>query len=63
MKINLNKYQANKVGNIISYILSKIEEVGKVSIKRVIKLLFLIDRNSVEISGAPITWLDFKAWK
>jgi uncharacterized phage-associated protein len=56
-----NIEQMEKVGNIISYIL---EYVNKdISVKRICKLLYFIDEESVKISGAPITWLNFSAWQ
>jgi uncharacterized phage-associated protein len=61
MTNSLNTYQIEKVGNIISFILNEIKK--DVSIKRIVKLLFLIDKTSVEKSGAPITWLEFSAWE
>lgn len=61
MSSNLSQYQVEKVGNIIAYILNFVKR--DISIKRVVKLLFFIDKRSVELTGAPITHLEFKAWE
>lgn len=61
MTSSLSTYQIEKVGNIISFILKEVKR--DISIKRVVKLLFLIDKAAVEKSGAPITFLEFSAWE
>lgn len=58
---NLNKNQIQKIGNIITYIFSKLNK-ETLSLKKVIKLLYFIDEMSVSKSGAPITMLKYQAW-
>ncbi|MBN8570702.1 MAG: SocA family protein [Ignavibacteria bacterium] len=50
----------DKIGNIF-LILSK--RIPELNLTKALKLLFLIDEASVQRTGVPITWLDYKVWK
>lgn len=52
--------QNNKIGNLLNYLSSKIDDL---SMTKAIKLLYLIDESSIKKSGSPITWLLYKAWE
>jgi uncharacterized phage-associated protein len=62
-KSSFYKTQRDKIGNIIVHISNEVPEKGKVSLTKMVKLLFLIDESSVLKTGVPITWLDHYAWK
>jgi uncharacterized phage-associated protein len=50
----------DKIGNLLNYLSSRIPNL---SLTKALKLLYLIDENSYQRSGAPITWLEYKAWE
>jgi uncharacterized phage-associated protein len=50
----------HKIGNILIYIA---EQSSPLYMTKGLKLLYLIDEQSVRLSGSPITWLDYKVWK
>ena len=54
--------QANKekIGTLLAYIGEKIPNL---KLRKLIKLVFLIDERSVKEKGYPLTWLDYYAWK
>lgn len=54
---NLKK---DKIGNLL-ILLS--EEIRPLYITKLLKLLYLIDEESIKKIGLPVTWLDYKAWK
>lgn len=55
-----HKVNKEKIGNILILLSSKIQPLYHT---KLLKLLFLIDERSINETGMPITWLDYKAWK
>ena len=49
-----------KVGNLIVYIASK---VSNLYLTKLLKLLYIIDEESVIETGVPVTWLPYNVWK
>ncbi len=49
-----------KIGNLIIYIASK---VNNLYLTKLLKLLYIIDEESVIESGVPVTWLSYNVWK
>lgn len=49
-----------KIGNLIVYIASK---VTNLYLTKLLKLLYIIDEESVIESGVPVTWLEYNVWK
>jgi uncharacterized phage-associated protein len=62
MKIAVDTFPFNKdkIGNLLVYITSELRPVYHT---KLLKLLYLIDKTSVEKVGSPITWLNYKAWR
>lgn len=54
------KLNNQKIGNILIYLSSKIPYL---SMTKALKLLYIIDEESVRMTGSPVTWLDYKVWK
>jgi uncharacterized phage-associated protein len=52
--------QNEKIGNLLIYLASKIEDLG---ITKTLKLLYLIDETSVREVGTSVTWLEYKVWE
>lgn len=54
--------QANKekIGTLLAYVASRIDEVN---LRKLLKLIFLIDQEHVKEKGFPLTWLDYYVWK
>lgn len=54
--------KANKdlIGNLIIYIANHCKNLHQT---KLIKLLYLIDEESVRQTGAPITWLEYEVWE
>jgi uncharacterized phage-associated protein len=54
--------QANKVkiGVLLAYLSSKIENIN---LRKLIKLVFLIDELYVKENGYPLTWMDYYVWE
>lgn len=54
--------KANKdlIGNLIIYIANHCKNLHQT---KLIKLLYLIDEESVRQAGAPITWLEYEVWE
>lgn len=54
--------QANKtkIGVLLAYLCSQIPDM---KLRKLIKLVFLVDEASVNERGYPITWLDYYVWK
>lgn len=50
----------NKIGNLLCYLATQIPHL---SLTKALKLLYIIDENSIKESGSPITWLDYKVWE
>lgn len=55
--VDVNK---EKIGNLLIYLAEKIKPLYHT---KLIKLLYLIDEESVRSNGVPITWLDYKVWQ
>ena len=53
-------YKKEKIGNLL-ILLS--EEIRPLYITKLLKLLYLIDEESIKRIGIPVTWLDYKAWR
>ena len=49
-----------KVGNLLAYIASNIPNIN---LRKLIKVVFLIDEISVIERGLSVTWLDYYAWQ
>lgn len=49
-----------KIGSLLGYISTKIPEI---TLRKLIKLVFLIDEESVKSRGLSVTWLDYYAWE
>lgn len=50
----------DKIGNTIIYLSDRLKPLY---LTKAIKLLYLIDENSVKETGVPFTWLDYNAWR
>lgn len=50
----------NKIGGMLEYISSRIPNV---SLRKLLKIIYLIDEKAVEERAFPITWLDYYAWE
>ena len=55
--VEVNK---EKIGNLLIYLAENLKPLYHT---KLIKLLYLIDEESVKDSGVPITWLDYKVWQ
>ena len=55
-----HKVNKEKIGNILIFLSSRIQPLYHTTL---LKLLFLIDERSINETGMPATWLDYKAWK
>ena len=55
--VEVNK---EKIGNLLIYLAENIKPPYHT---KLLKLLYLIDEESVRDSGVPITWLDYKVWQ
>ena len=51
---------AKKVGSLLSYIVASAKDVN---LRKLIKLVYLIDEASITKRGFSLTWLDYYAWK
>lgn len=62
---NLNFYTMfrailnDKIGNLVRYYAS---EVPHLSLTKLLKLLYLTDETAMRETGAPVTWLEYRAW-
>jgi uncharacterized phage-associated protein len=54
----INNLLNDKIGNMIIYF----SNGKKTNFIKILKLLYLADEKSILESGAPISWLDYKAW-
>ncbi len=50
----------NKVGALLAYICSQIPHIH---LRKLLKVIYLIDEKSVQMRAIPLTWLDYYAWK
>ena len=50
----------NKIGSLLAYISSAIPEI---TLRKLIKIVFLIDERSVLTRGLSVTWLDYYVWE
>jgi len=55
--ISVNK---EKTGNLLRLLSESIQPLYHT---KLLKLLYLIDEESIEQIGCPVTWLDYKAWR
>lgn len=51
---------ANKVGALLGYICSHIPYIH---LRKLLKVIYLMDEKSVKMWAIPLTWLDYYAWK
>jgi len=58
--LGLSVVHKERIGQLISYLSMKIEHLY---CTRLIKLLYIIDEESVINTGVPITWLKYKVYK
>ncbi len=49
-----------KIGNLLAYISSNVKDVN---LRKLIKLVYLIDEESVCTRGLAVTWLTYYAWE
>jgi uncharacterized phage-associated protein len=54
------KANYEKIGNLLILLSSEIKPLYHT---KLLKLLFLIDKTSMEETGVPVTWLEYQAWK
>lgn len=50
----------SKIGNLLAYISSKVKDIN---LRKLIKLVYLIDEESVSSRGLSVTWLTYYAWE
>lgn len=50
----------NKIGSLLAYISSAIPEIN---LRKLIKIVYLIDERSVVTRGLSVTWLDYYVWE
>ena len=50
----------SRIGNLLAYLST---EIPNVPMRKLLKLLYLIDEESVRERCIPITWLTYKAWE
>jgi uncharacterized phage-associated protein len=60
MPAPLSKYQIDKLGNTLIFLSNN---VGDFSKTKALKLLFLLEENSIKEFGVPFFGLDFKLWQ
>ena len=60
MSSTINKYQLEKLGNTLVYLANNVGEFQKT---KALKLLFLLEENSIKKYGIPFFGFDFKVWQ
>lgn len=61
MKANLGiKANVNKVGALLEYICNQMPHIH---LRKLLKVIYLIDEKSVRERAIPLLWLDYYAWK
>ena len=50
----------SKIGNLLAYISSKVKDIN---LRKLIKLVYLIDEESVCSRGLSVTWLKYYVWE
>lgn len=50
----------NKVGALLAYLCVRIPDMH---LRKLLKILYLIDEESVRLRAIPVTWLDYQAWE
>lgn len=50
----------DKVGTLLEYVCYQIPQMH---LRKLLKIIYLIDEESVKLRAIPITWLDYYAWK
>lgn len=51
---------ANKIGALLEYICNQIPHIH---LRKLLKVIYLMDEKSVQKRSFPLTWLDYYAWK
>jgi hypothetical protein len=61
----LKQSNVDKIGNLIIYLVDKINEIyrQKVYLTKLLKVLYIIDETAIKETGAPVTGLDYRVWK
>lgn len=49
-----------KIADLLVYLSS---EIDKITLKKLLKIIYLIDECAMEKRGIPVTWLEYKVWK
>ena len=52
--------QNKKIGNVLVYLA---DQINPLSLTKALKLLYMLDETSVQETGVPVTWLDYKVWE
>lgn len=60
MATQLTNNQIDKIGHSIVYLGSKVSELSKT---KLLKLLFLLEEKSIQDYGTPFFGVDFKIWQ
>jgi len=60
MPTNLNQNQVDKLGNTLIYLANNVGDFG---ITKALKLLFILEENSIQTFGVPFFGFDFKVWQ
>ena len=60
MTVILSTEQIDKIGNTVVYLSSRVSELTKT---KLLKILFLLEENSIKKYGKPFFGLDFKVWQ
>ncbi|WP_297676966.1 Panacea domain-containing protein [uncultured Bacteroides sp.] len=50
----------SKIGNLLAYLSSKVKDIN---LRKLIKLVYLIDEESVVSRGLSVTWLTYYVWE
>lgn len=58
MSIGL-KINKEKIGALLAYICCRVPDMH---LRKLLKILYLIDEESVRLRAIPVTWLEYQAW-
>lgn len=53
------KINKEKVGALLAYICCRVPDMH---LRKLLKILYLIDEESVRLRAIPVTWLEYQAW-
>lgn len=54
------RVNTNRVGALLEYICSLMPHIH---LRKLLKVVYLVDEKSVKMRAIPLTWLDYYAWK